>query len=89
MSLKGAQRLLFFLGLIFLAVQYAIERIPDLFEGIPYEYFVVSGVPVPGAFGAAFILLSTTSWLNWKFKEAWQERATSRLDDQPGTGVQD
>ena len=89
MSLKRAQRLLFMLGIVFVGVQYLFERIPDIFEGIPYEYFVVSGVPVPGAFGAAFILLSTTSWLNWKFKEAWQERATSRVNDQPGTGVQD
>lgn len=83
MSLKGAQRLLFFLGLLFLALQYAIERIPDLFEDIPYEYFVVSGVPVPGVFGAALVLLATTSWLNWKFKEAWEDRRGSSATATP------
>ena len=75
MSLKSARRLLLGLGVAFLAIQYGIERIPALFEGIPHEYFIVSGVPAPGALGAAFILLATTSWLNWKFKEAWDERA--------------
>ena len=83
MSLKGAQRLLFVLGIAFVGVQYLFERIPDVFEAIPYEYFVVSGVPVPGAFGTAFILLATTSWLNWKFKEAWEDRRVSSATATP------
>ena len=77
MSLRAARRLLFMLGIGLVGMQYGIERIPDLFEGIPHDYFIVSGVSVPGVLGAAFILLATTSWLNWKFKEAWEERSSS------------
>ncbi len=77
MGLRGAQRLLFILGVVFLALQYAIERIPNLIPGTPSEFFMLGGVPIPGAFGVAFILLATTSWLNWKFKVAWEERHKS------------
>ena len=35
----------------------------------------VDGIPIVGAIGAAFILLSITSMLNWLFQEAWEERS--------------
>ena len=77
MSLRGAHRVLLMLGIVLLVLQYAIERIPNLIPGAPSEYFMLGGVPIPGVFGGAFILLVTTSWLNWKFRVAWEERSKS------------
>ncbi len=77
MNLKEARRLLLMLGISFLALQYIIESLPHLFTHIPRERFAIGDVDLPGVLGAAFILLATTSWLNWKFKEAWEERSRS------------
>ena len=77
MNLKEARRLLLLLGIGFLALQHIIESLPHLFTHIPRERFAIGGVDLPGVLGAAFILLATTAWLNWKFKEAWEDRRVS------------
>lgn len=63
-SLQRAWAGLFLLGIGLLMV--------DVFSGL---FLTVNGIPVLGVVGVALMMLVVTSWLNWKFKLAWDERS--------------
>ena len=57
-------------GLSLIAVDMAYRPLVD-----------INGVPAISVIGAALIVLVVTSWLNWQFKKAWEERSRSDNDD--------
>ena len=62
-SLRIAWAALYFTGMVMVMVDLAFR-----------SAYSVNGIPVVSALGAALVLLSLTSILNWLFKEAWEER---------------
>ena len=42
-------------------------------------FLTVNGIPVFGLLGVALILLALTSWLNWQFQAARDERTAGQL----------
>ena len=62
-SLKIAWATLYFTGMVMIMADVALR-----------SAYSVSGIPVVSALGAALVLLSLTSVLNWLFKEAWEEQ---------------
>ncbi len=69
-SLRIAWAALYFTGMLMIIVDLSLRSI-----------YSVNGVPVISALGAAFVLLSITSMLNWLFKEAWEERSQANPDE--------
>lgn len=76
-SLRIAWATLYFAGMMMIVFDLGLRSIYD-----------VNSVPVISALGAAFVLLSITSMLNWTFKEAWEDRNRANLaarnDNQAG-----
>lgn len=69
-SLRIAWGALYFTGMLMIVFDLGLRSI-----------YNVNSVPVISALGAAFVLLSITSMLNWTFKEAWAERSQASLGE--------
>ncbi len=61
--LRIAWAALYFTGMVMVMADLAFRSV-----------YSVNGIPVVSTLGAALVLLSLTSVLNWLFKEAWEER---------------
>ena len=70
-SLRIAWGAMYFAGMVMIIVDLAFRSTYD-----------VGGIPIASSLGAALVLVSVTSMLNWMFKEAWEERGRANSDEQ-------
>ena len=68
-KLQGVWAALFFFGAALVFYDAFIQPLVE-----------IRGVPALGVVGAALILLTVTSILNWTFKEAWEEHRRANHD---------
>ena len=66
-SLRIAWGAMYFAGMVMIIVDLAFRSTYD-----------VGGIPIASSLGAALVLVSVTSMLNWMFKEAWEEHSRAK-----------